>query len=38
MEQKSPKIFFVFQINAFELRVANSHNPEQDTSHRRSIC
>ena len=31
MEQKIEKIFFVFQIIAFELGVANSHNPEEDT-------
>ena len=31
MEQKIQKKFFVFQINVFELGVANSHNLEQDT-------
>ena len=38
MEQKTKKKFFVFQIIAFELGVANSHNLEQDTYHRQSIC
>ena len=38
MEQKIQKKFFVFQIIAFELGVANSHNLEQDTCHRQSIC
>ena len=31
MVQKSQKIFFVFQIIASQLVVANSHNVEQDT-------
>ena len=35
MEQKIPKKFFVFQINAFELRLANSNNLEQDIFIRR---
>ena len=30
MEQKSLKKFFVFQILAFELGVANSRNSEKD--------
>ena len=34
MEQKIEKKFFVFKIIAFEMGAANSHNPEQDTSHR----
>ena len=38
MEQKIQKFFFVFQINAFELGVANSGNLEQDTCHRQSLC
>ena len=38
MEQKIGKKFFVFQILAFELAVANSCNIEQDTSHRESMC
>ena len=31
MHQKIERNFFVFQIVAFELRVGNSHNLEQDT-------
>ena len=34
MEVKIEKDFFVFEIIAFELRIANSHNPEQDTGNR----
>ena len=30
MEEKVQKKFFVFQINAFEFGVGNSHNLEQD--------
>ena len=37
MEQKIEKNFFVFQILAFELGVANSRNIEQDTCHRNSL-
>ena len=29
---------FVFKVIAFESGAANSHNPEQDTSHRQSMC
>ena len=38
MEQKIGKKFFVFQIIAFELGVANSRNIEQDTCHRQPMC
>ena len=38
MEQKIQKKFFVFQIIAFELGVANSHNLERDTCHQMFIC
>ena len=38
MEQKIQKMFFVSQIIAFELGVANSLNLEQDTCHRHSMC
>ena len=38
MEQKLEKKFFVFQIIAFELGVANSRNLEQDICHRQSMC
>ena len=38
MEQKIEAKFFVFQIIAFELRVANSRNIEQDTCHQQPIC
>ena len=38
MEQKIEKNIFVFQIIAFELGVANSHNLEQDTCRRQSMC
>ena len=38
MEQKIQKKFFVFQILAFELGVANSPNVEQDTCHQQSMC
>ena len=37
MELKVQKKFFVFQIIAFELGVAKSHNLEQDTCHQKSI-
>ena len=37
-EQKIEKQFFVFQIIAFELGVANSHNVEQETCHQESMC
>ena len=38
MEQKIEKKFFVFEIIAFELGAAYSHNLEQVTCHRQSIC
>ena len=38
MEQKFEKMLLVFQIVAFELGVANSHNIEQDTYHPHSMC
>ena len=38
MEQKMQKKFIVFQIIAFELGVADSHNLEQDTCHRMLMC
>ena len=38
MEQKMQKKFIVFQIIAFELGVADSHNLEQDTCHREAMC
>ena len=38
MEQKIHKKFFVFQIIAFELGVANSRDIEQDICHRQSMC
>ena len=34
MEVKIEKNFFVFEIIAFEFRIANFHNPEQDTGNR----
>ena len=37
-EQKIQKRLFVFKIIAFEMGTANSHNPEQDTCHRQSMC
>ena len=37
MEQKIEKNYFVCQIIAFELGVANSHNLEQDTCRRQSM-
>ena len=37
MEQKIEKKVFVFQIIAFELGVANSHNLEQATFRRQSM-
>ena len=37
MEQKIEKNYFVCQIIAFELGVANSHNTEQDTCRRQSM-
>ena len=37
MEKKIKKILFVFQIIAIS-GVANSHNLEQDTWHRESMC
>ena len=38
MEQKIDKKIFVFMIIAFESAAANSHNREQDTCHRQSMC
>ena len=38
MEQKRQQKVFVFQIIACEMRVESSHNPEQDTFHRMSMC
>ena len=38
MEQKIEKKFFVFQVIAFQLGVANSRNIEQDTYHQQPIC
>ena len=38
MEQKIQEKFFVFQIIAFELGVADSLNLEYDTCHRESMC
>ena len=38
MQQKMQKKFFVFRVIAYQLGVANSHNLEQDTSHRKSMC
>ena len=38
MEQKIEKMFFLFQIIAFELGVANSLNIQYDTWHRHSMC
>ena len=37
MEQNNSKKFLVLKIIAFELGTTNSHNPEQDTCHWRSI-
>ena len=37
IQQEIERKFFVFQIVAFELGVANSHNLEQDTCPRQSI-
>ena len=38
MLQKIQKMLFSFQIIAFVLGVANSHNLEQDTCNRQSMC
>ena len=38
MEQKIEEKFFVFQIIAIELGIANSCNIEQDTCHRQPVC
>ena len=38
MEQEIEKQFVIFQITAFELGVANSHNLEQDTCYLQSMC
>ena len=37
-KKKNEKIFFVFQIIAFELGVAKSHNLQHDTWHQQSMC
>ena len=37
-KKKNEKKLFVLKINAFESGTANSHNPEQDTCHWRSMC
>ena len=37
IEQKHQKKFLVLKIIAFESETANSHNPEQDTCHWRSM-
>ena len=31
-------MFFVFKITGYELGLANSHNPEQDTCNGQSMC
>ena len=38
IEEKIEIKFFVFQILAFEVGVANSRNIEEDTCHRHSMC
>ena len=38
MKQKIENSFSVFKIIAFESEVANSHNPEHDTSHGQLMC
>ena len=38
MQQKNRKMFFVFQITAFELGVADCDNLEQDTFHQMLMC
>ena len=38
MEEKVEKNILVFQIIAFDLAVATSHNLERDTCHRQSMC
>ena len=38
MAQKIEKKFFIFQIVVFELGVAHSHNLEQNTCQRQSMC
>ena len=38
MEQKLQQNVFVFQIIAIEMGVEDTHNLEQDTSHRMSMC
>ena len=37
-KNKSEKKFVVFQIIAFELRIAGSRNIQQDTWHRQAMC
>ena len=34
MEEEIEKMFFIFNIIAFELGAINSHNLEQDSCHR----
>ena len=38
IEEKVEKKFFVFQIIAFELGIANSRNLEQGICHVESMC
>ena len=38
MEQKNEKKLLVLKIIAFESGKANSHNPEQDICHWKSMC
>ena len=38
MEQKKEEIFLVLKIIAFKSGTTNSHNLEQDTCHRQSMC
>ena len=38
MEQKNQKKLLVLKIIVFELRKANSHNPEQHICHWMSMC
>ena len=38
MEEKTEKTFLVFNLITFKYGIANSHNPEQDTCHCKSMC
>ena len=38
MGKQNEEKFFLLKTNAFESVTTNSHNPEQDTSHWRSMC